>query len=623
MIDGDERTDFSQIMYDFERTQPFSGSMWINTPKYSDKGYTLFANCATTYHGFRGYDLILNKNKVQFRLNNSYPSNALEVATIDTILSKTWNHIAFTYDGSSKAEGINIYINGKKQKVDILLNNLYKTTRTHTVEEDRKLAQYYDELKKKRPLTMKEEKIVRQLGFKAWYSKPHSFSIGGRKDQGYQPFFDGKIDEFKIYDKDLSELEIKADYENRPLSKVLAKATNSQLMALKLSYQDKEWQLEQENLKALRDYQNNIVLPIREVKIMKERPTKRETFILNRGNYDAPTDKVEEGAIKVVMLFDKKFEKNRMGLAKWLTDANNPLTARVAVNRYWQLIFGTGLVTTSADFGNQGNMPTHPELLDYLAIDFVNSGWDLKLLLRKMVMSATYRQSSTITPDNYSKDPQNLLYGRALRYRYGFEIIRDNALQAAGILNTQVGGKSFKPYQPIGLWEEKTEAPVNNYYEEDVAPEIYRRSMYIVLKRTSPHPSYNAFDGPERFTCQVKRQSTNTPIQALITLNDPQFLEAARVLAQNEMEKSTNTEQKIESIFLKVLNRKPLDNELFILRKVFQSETAKFKQSPQKADEFINAGVYPINKKLNKGELAAWALIAHTVMNLDESMSRE
>lgn len=620
-IDGDERTDFANQMYNFERNEPFSASLFFKTPKYSEKGFTLLANCAATYHGFRGYELLLIKNKIHVRITNSWPSNALQAVSVDSVSPKQWHHVAFSYDGSSRGEGINIFINGKKVKTEITHNNLFRTIKTHTVAEDRNALETLEKIEKKRPLTLKEVKLKRQLGFRAQYSKPHMFSIGGRRDAGTPPFFDGLIDEVKVYSKALTEAEVAADFTGKPLSEIIA-SNKYDTKTLYLDYFDAQWKQEMDNLKALRAHENNLILPLREIKVMQDKPQKRETFVLNRGNYDAPTDKVEEGAIEAVLPYSN-YPKNRLGLAQWLTDKDNPLTARVVVNRYWQMIFGTGLVTTSADFGNQGNMPTHPELLDWLTLDFVNSGWDVKRLIKMMVMSATYQQTSAISKELLAIDPQNMLYARGSRYRYPYEVIRDNALVASGLINYKIGGESFKPYQPVGLWEEKTESPVNNYYEVSKAPEIYRRSMYIFLKRTSPHPAFSAFDGPERFACQVKRQSTNTPIQALTSLNDPQFMEAARVLAQNELATNTSMKQKIASIFQKIVTRKPTEKELAVLGMVYENEKSKFAKNPKKAEKILNSGLYPQNVKLSKTDVAALAMVAHTVMNLDEAVSRE
>ncbi|MDX2190002.1 MAG: DUF1553 domain-containing protein [Bacteroidota bacterium] len=620
-IIGDDRVTIKEMIHNFERSDPFSVSMWVYVPDNVAKGYTLLANCASTYNGFRGYELLCIGGKIQVRISNSWPSNAISVITNDSITPKKWQHVAFTYDGSSKSKGISVYLNGNKTETKTVVDNLYRSIRTFTLEQDRKEFMYYSNLQKKRPLTQKETKILRQLSFKAWYSKTHYFVPGGRSDQGVQPLYNGKLDEIKIYNIDLTPIEIYADYAS---------------ISLKDALQKKQWQKEDLNmlyarnlsaeythtfskLQSFREEENNIILPLREIKVMKDRPEKRETYVLERGVYDAPKEKVEEGAINAILPFDNKLPKNRLGLASWLTDTKNPLVSRVTVNRYWQLMFGNGLVYSSGDFGNQGSNPSHPELLDWLSIWFVEHNWDVKALLKMMAMSATYRQSSDVNMDNFQKDPQNILLSRANRYRMPYEMVRDLALTSSQLLYQQIGGPSFKPYQPDGLWEEKTESPVNNYYEADQAPEIYRRSMYIYIKRTSPHPSFNAFDGPERFSCQVKRQITNTPLQALTTLNDPQFMECARVLAQRVVTSKSNSP--IDEVFESILQRKPSEMERKILLKQF--EDFKSKITSHKAEKIIKAGVYPFPNNIDKKTVAALALVAHTVYNLDETLTRE
>jgi hypothetical protein len=626
-INGDESAKLGDSRYNFERNEPFTISMWINSPKLSDKGYTILANCATTYHGFRGYEFLMIKGKLHVRITSAWPSNALEVVTIDSIASKKWAHVAFSYDGSSLAQGINIFVNGKKVKTSTNYNDLYRTIKTHTLEADKKALKELELIEKKRPLTLMEVQLKRQLGFRANYSKTHYLTFGGRFDQGVPPFFDGLIDEVKIYNKDLSEVEITSVYSEKTIAEVLQqnKLNALEIKRTYLDYLDENWRTGKQNLIALRQEENKLILPLREIKVMKDRKNIRETYILNRGNYDAPTKKVNAGSINAVMPFDEKLPKNRMGLAQWITSPKNPIAARVVVNRYWQMIFGTGLVASSSDFGNQGQLPTHPELLDWLAIKFVDSGWDVKALLKLIVSSATYQQSAKITPESLAKDPQNMLLSRSPRYRYIYEMIRDNALAAADLINPGIGGKSFKPYQTVGLWEEKTDSPVNNYYQEDDAPEIYRRSMYIYIKRTSPHPAFSTFDAPERFTCQVKRQNTNTPLQALTARNDPQFVEAARVLAQNTLEKypEKDIEKGISLAFRKVLSRFPNEKELKILTGIYSNEKRKFIAAPAKANKLIATGKYPLNKKLNPIELASMTIVSQTILNLDETICRE
>jgi hypothetical protein len=626
-ITGDEAPTYNgnELMNSFEKNEPFSVSMWIKAPKPTAKGFTLMANNASTYHAFRGYEFLLDKGRLCVRLVNSWPSNALRAISKDSIPVGKWQHVAFTYDGTSKAEGIRFFVNGKETAKTITHNDLYSTIKTHTVEEDLKKFREFEKTEKKRPLTLIESKKKRQLEFKAFYSKAHRFSIGDQREQGVPPFFDGLIDELKVFNRDLSDPEMTAIYSGKSLKETLSKQKfpNTALSKLYLDYANPEWQQENANLKEMRTHELKLIMPLRQIKVMKDRPELRETFILDRGNYDAPTVTVGFKAIDAILPYADTLPKNRLGFAKWLVDPRNPLVARVTVNRYWQMLFGTGLVSSSSDFGNQGNMPSNPELLDWLSINFVESGWNVKQLIKQLVMSSTYRQTSDINPETFAKDPQNIFLARSTRYRMPYEMIRDNALAASGLLNPVIGGASFKPYQPKGLWEEKTESPVNNYYEEDKAPEIYRRSMYIFIKRTSPHPAFNTFDGPERYICQIKRQATNTPLQALTALNDPQMFETSRVLAQRMLSsKEKNMKDQIRKTFKKIISHDPSDTDLAILEKSFKSAQKKF-QNRDKASKYLNVGAYPIDKRLNISDLAALTLVTSTIMNLDEALCRE
>jgi hypothetical protein len=308
-------------------------------------------------------------------------------------------------------------------------------------------------------------------------------------------------------------------------------------------------------------------------------------------------------------------------LSKWLFDANNPLTARVTVNRYWQLFFGRGLVKTSHDFGNQGNMPTHPLLLDWLAVNFRESGWNVKKLMKLIAMSATYRQSSRTAKSILETDPENTFLARGPQYRLPAEMIRDNALAASGLLVRHVGGESVKPYQPEGLWTEK-----NNFshilfdYIPSKGDSLYRRSMYSFIRRTSPHPAMIAFDATARDVCMVKREITNTPLQALVLLNDPQFVEAARVMAVRVQKEGGNgLENQLELTFRLATGRKPKSSEVQLLKELYQSQYARFSKNTSKADELLKVGEYKQEASQDKVKTAALTMVASTMLNHDES----
>jgi hypothetical protein len=354
----------------------------------------------------------------------------------------------------------------------------------------------------------------------------------------------------------------------------------------------------------------------------------RKTFVLNRGEYDKPTEvEVKPSTPAAIMPFDSTvYGANRLGLTKWLFDARNPLTSRVMVNRLWQEMFGRGIVATSEDFGNQGTLPSHPELLDYLAVDFREHEWDIKYLLKKMVMSATYQQSSSATKELREKDPDNVWLARSARYRLNGEMIRDNVLFTSGLLNPEIGGPSVKPYQPEGIWEaiaagRKDRGEMG--YVQDTGPKLYRRSLYTYWRKTIPPPSMLIFDAAMKEICEVRRVRTSTPLQALNLLNDPQILEASRVLGSQLVEKnSLSTEQKIEQAFRKIISRKPTAKEVEILMEGYTSEYTRFKTQPALATKFLNVGAYPQNTKLDPVACAAMMHVVSMIYNLDEAISK-
>lgn len=351
----------------------------------------------------------------------------------------------------------------------------------------------------------------------------------------------------------------------------------------------------------------------------------KETFVLGRGEYDAPGEAVDPGTPKVILPYPENFPANRLGLAMWLTDKNNPLTARVYVNRLWSLIFGNGIVRTVEDFGNQGALPSHPELLDWLAVEFMENKWDVQHILKKMVMSATYRQSSAITPDKKKIDPENILLSRGPRYRLSAEEIRDYVLASSGLLNAEIGGPSVKPYQPPGLWEE-TNAGGNRgiltNYIPDTGDKLYRRSIYTFWKRTLPPPSMALFDAPNRDLCEVRRQKTNTPLQALALQNDEQILEAARVLAENLSNQSITGKEAINEVFRRILIRNPAPGEKESLYNFYKENLQKFSDEKENAVALLNVGQYPSEVQAPP-EAAAIMMVAQVLYNLDETINRE
>ncbi|HMQ46854.1 MAG TPA: PSD1 and planctomycete cytochrome C domain-containing protein [Saprospiraceae bacterium] len=359
--------------------------------------------------------------------------------------------------------------------------------------------------------------------------------------------------------------------------------------------------------------------------VMQEMETPRQAFILNRGLYDQPTEPVLPETPENLGLLSNEWPKNRLGLAEWLLSPQHPLMARVTVNRFWQQLFGTGIVATPEDFGSQGALPTHPELLDWLTLKFMEDNWDVKQFLKYIVLSATYQQSTQTNPELLERDPQNLLLARAPRLRLSAETIRDHALAISGLMSGQVGGPSVKPYQPEGIWEETTGGGggSTSVYVQDSGEDLYRRSLYTFWKRTVPPPSMMAFDAPTRDFCVVKRQRTSTPLQALVLLNDPQIIEACRVLAYRSVETNeTDQDRQIEFMFQLATSRSPDHQEKQTLLELLQQEAARFESNQEEAKAFLAIGQYPQKNLLPDAEMAALVVVANAIFNLDETISR-
>ena len=383
--------------------------------------------------------------------------------------------------------------------------------------------------------------------------------------------------------------------------------------------------LTQEELETKAKYINNIdTLDEIKLMVMEELSEPRTTTILQRGQYDQPGEKVTASTPTAILPFKSGLRKDRLGLSEWLFQDDHPLTARVAVNRLWQQIFGKGIVATSYDFGNQGSLPTHPELLDFLAVKFKNENWDIKKMLKYMVMSYTYQQSDNVTQYMLNKDPENNFLGRATRVRLSSEMIRDQALKVSGLLNPEIGGPSVKPYQPEGLWAETTGGGGGKTakYVPDKGKKIYRRSLYTYWKRTVPPPGMMTFDASSRDFCTVKRQETNTPLQALILMNDPQILEASRVLANKSFDEKQDVENCIADIFFSIVSRPIKDKEKEILIDLYEKEKTYFDKNPDKTLDYLSIGQTKIKTSDRLSEIAGLAQVTSAIFNLDESISK-
>jgi Protein of unknown function (DUF1553)/Protein of unknown function (DUF1549)/Planctomycete cytochrome C len=360
--------------------------------------------------------------------------------------------------------------------------------------------------------------------------------------------------------------------------------------------------------------------------VMEDLPKPRDTFVLKRGRYDMPdpSQKVNPGVPSILGSLPTSLPRNRLGLARWLVSPANPLTARVMVNRLWQQCFGIGLVKTAENFGVQGEMPSHPELLDWLASEFIRTGWDIKATLRLIVTSATYRQSSVASSELLRRDPENRLLARGPRFRLPAEAVRDNALAISGLLTEELGGPSVKPYQPAGLWEELAGGAGEGPYIQEKGPNLYRRSLYVYRKRTVPHPLLATFDAPSREICEVKLQRTDTPLQALALLNDDTYVEAARRLAERMLSCGKNTpEDRITQAFRRATARKPTPKELHVLVQGLERYLREFRANTAAARQFLHHGESPPNERFEASELAAYTAVASILLNMDEMITRE
>jgi len=581
----------------YDRFQPFSVSIWVKLNKQGEEG-PIFNKANSEEEGFRGWACKLNKNgTLSFQFAHVLPDNAIDFVTIDTLKVGEWTHIVLTYDGSSKASGIRFWLNGKIPKYKLLVDNLQKS------------------------LVFARFNVIRGT---------RNFTLGSNSPRTMQHM---DMDELEIYKRTLSELEVMALYQDQPdlISQVIRNKTRSdqeqeQLLSYFLlrGYQS-DVKRSQDSLISLRSQENYIATNEEEVMIMTDRSEYRKTFILDRGAYDAPTKiEVAPNTIPKIFPFDEdKYPKNRLGLAQWLLDEKNPLFARVAVNRFWQMLFGKGLVLTQEDFGNQGSFPTHLELLDYLALNFREKNWDVKAFLKEIVLSATYRQSSYTSVMAKEVDVSNDLYSRYPAHRLPAELVRDNALAASGLLVPQIGGPSVHPYQPEGLWEALATRNATRYIQNH-GDSLYRRSLYTIWKRSSPPPSMLNFDATDRSYCAVRRQKTASPLQALVLMNDPQFVEAARILAE-KMQRipkaygNISTESdRLMYCFQALTSRQPRKEELRILTELYENQRTYFKENEEKAIALLQVGEFERDKQLDPAITAAYTIVASTIMNFDE-----
>lgn len=572
----------------FERTQAFSIDFYL----YPDTMYedaSVFIHAEDWRLGNKGYSLYLKNNHLQFLMAHAFPQNAIQLKTKEALPQKKWSHVSLTYDGSSKAAGLNMYIDGKKADIEIEVDNLYKgilyVPNIHT------------------------------YGFRG-------FQLGKR--DGVLPMDGGGIDELRIFSDALTELEVLYLHEENTVKEILLDLPSH--LSLIRDWEIKQHPMTVENSRSLqqsRDALNELVNEIPEIMVMKDQEELRPSFVLNRGVYDDRGKEVYANTPNSVLPFPENLPNNRLGLAKWLFHPENPLTARVMVNRIWEMHFGQGLVKTQEDFGNQGALPTHPGLLDWLAIWFQENDWDIKGLHKLIMSSATYQQSSKISKESLEKDPENKLLARGARFRLSAEMIRDNALALSGLLVPKIGGPSVYPYQPEGLWDEISNKHWRYPYLQKPGEGLYRRSLYTVWKRTAPPPAMLLLDANDRSGCTVQRTNTSTPLQALLLLNDPQYLEAARVLAENTLLQFKESEDQLKHVFRSTTGRRPDAKELETIQLLFDKEKNHFDEQVEEAKAYVDIGEKEVKEGINPVECAALAVVANAIMNTDEGYTRK
>lgn len=553
----------------FDRWTPFSLVVTLR----ETKRVPLPAVIAHNSHGqlaFNGWDLLLNDGHLEARMYRVWPGNAIGVRSKEKIPLDKWHQVAVTYDGSSHAKGFQLFLNGKEIETTVL-----------------------------------RDKIKKRAMVKVMHGG--TLTIGQRwRDRGFDG---GLVDDVRVYERALSPTEINYLATGEPVEQsadYIASAIDDEV---------------REALAKLTEARKTLVMAeevIQEIPIMEEMTQPRETHVLARGEYDAPTSdetRVTRRSLSELPLeFPEGAPNDRLGLAHWVTDPNHPLTARVAVNRFWGNFFSAALVRTPENFGSQGELPTHPELLDWLARDFIDNGWDVKRLCKMIVLSATYRQDSRTSDEKLEADPTNRWLARGPAHRLSAEQIRDLVLAASGLMNPKVGGPPVSPYQPgEDLWREaNTMSPA---YKQSTGKALYRRSLYSVWKRTAPLPNMLAFDSTTREVCTVKRSRTNTPLQALVLLNDVQFIEAARVMAEELI--ASEVDKPLEVAFTKLSGRKPDETELAALRELHEQEQTFYAEHPELAKKLLSLGEKKPRSDLENIELAALTNVCQAILNLD------
>ncbi|MGZ3347194.1 MAG: DUF1553 domain-containing protein, partial [Caulobacteraceae bacterium] len=574
----------------FERTQPYSLDFWIKLRKgkpYVDSTRPEGPAASVLYNSGgvngQGYEIGLVDGKFDYSITHNAPYEQLKIQTADPIPTGRWVHVTTTYDGNSHAAGMRFYIDGK-------------AARTIT-QHDR--------------LTMTAMPGGGDSLFGAY------FGLSSGTNFNRPELVDGAMDELRVITRALTPLEIAYLQDPRLVAAAPAPEARAD-MARVAAWKDPAVQAAWQDLTQARLAEQRTKSPVYKMMVAGDQPLYRKTYVLDRGVYNSYLSEVKPQALPRVYPWSDKLPRDRLGLAEWLFDPKHPLTARVFVNRMWQGHFGSGIVQTVDDFGTQGTNPTHPELLDYLAVEFIRSGWDMKHMHKLMVMSATYRQDSNISRTNLEKDPRNFLLERGPRFRMPAETIRDNALMASGLLLKKVGGDAVFPYAPDAIWDGAATGEV--VYPTNVPDDqMHRRSMYTFIKRNAPVANLVPFDMPDRYNASVIRPISNTPLQGLVMLNDTQFMEAYRKLAERVIKTSASEDDQITELWRLAVRRKPFAAELASGRRFLAAEQARMQSHPDEVKKLLTIGVAPADASLDPQKLAAMTMVAAGVMNTPDA----
>jgi hypothetical protein len=575
-------------MPDMRMENPFTIAAWFYLPQ--NEGDVVIVSQTDPDSKNRGWAFEVNARLPTLRLTTGSTTLQVRPRNTERLKPGTWNHVAFSYDGSREVAGLRMFVNGRETYAE-------KRTNERTIEGD----------------------------FRTWAP----LRIGS---DGKRKYYDGgAIAELRIFTKPLTEEEVELvllwPALNAARSKRGEELTEAERRGFQLYFLNRDYGRYQSIVKEDLDLEKErraIASRGALTHIQQERKDQKPfAHILNRGLYDQPKEKVGPAAPSALPPLPASYPQNRLGLAKWLVDENNPLTARVAVNRFWQEVFGTGLVRSADDFGSQGEPPSHPKLLDWLAVEFRESGWDVKKLFRLMVTSAAYRQSAAVTPAKIQKDPNNRLLSRGPRFRMDAEMVRDYALATSGLLVPKIGGPSVKPYQPSGIWEAVAMNESNTrFYKRDVGDKLYRRSLYTFWKRSAPPASMDLFNAPTREGCTVNRERTNTPLQALVTMNGEQFVEAARHLAGDALRHADTFDDRLDYLTARALGRSFGIKERAVAKKALDDYVAHYAGDVRDAGLLITTGESIPDSSLGKAELAAYTMLANQILNLDEVLNK-